>query len=171
MKTVKVYKTENNSILIVTATTHQEGKKQYVSVTASEIEPVLKEDAIKQCREQLEDGEYWKQAVQAGQTELSLKDWVEMVIDNDGELSGFDNSLYTDKLTINKKDFIFNSSACGCLHDEINAVTNEFKELIKLHLKDSPAQLAKADKIINSIKSDDIDFEVEKITREIFELI
>lgn len=171
MKTSKVFKTKNDSILIVTAETDGSSTGKYVSVTANEITPITKNAAIEQVREGLEDGEMWRMAVEAGNTELGLSDWVEYVIDTDGELCGFDNSLYTNELTIDSEDYIFSSDSCGCLHDEINAVTKEFKRLIKLHLKDSEDAVKEAENIIRSIKSDDIDHEVERYTRQILGIL
>lgn len=163
MKTTKVFKTKNNTILIVTADTN--GK--YVSVTANEIEPIKKQDAIDQNREYLEDGELWKMSVQSGKTYLGLNDWVEMVINNDGDLCFFDNSLYTNEISVNEVDYLFDSRSCGCLHDDIKEVTNEFDTLIDLHLSDN---IMKADAIIDSIKSDNVDELVEIYTYEILGL-
>jgi hypothetical protein len=171
MKQVKqVFKTAENTILIVTATTQGCAGRQYVSVTADEIEPILRSEAVERCREYLEDGELWRMAVEAKQTELGLEDWVEYVLDNDGELSGFDNSLYPDELNIDGEDYIFDSRSCGCLHNAIREATSKFDTLIDLHLKDGKRALNKADKLILAMQKEpetDIDFLVEKYTREI----
>ena len=169
MKTVKVFKTNEDTILIVTAEI-EHTNHSYVSVTANEIQPILRSDAVNRVREGLEDGELWKMAVDADQTELGLTDWVEMVIGIDGELSGFDNSLYDSELNIEGEEYLFDSRSCGCLHEAIKEVTNEFDGLISLHLKSSPAQLKRAEKMILALQKkedSDIDFWVEKYTREI----
>ncbi len=168
MKNVtKVFKTKNDSILIVEAKTEGCGGRQYVSVTAHEISPIKKEDAKEHVREGLEDGELWKMAVEADKTEMGLSEWVDYVINTDGDLSGFDNSLYDNEMTIDGEDYIFSSDSCGCLHDQINKVTKLFKRLIELHLKDSDEAISEAENIISGIETDDIDHEVERFTRQI----
>lgn len=170
MKTKKVYKTEDGTILIVTAQTDGTNGRKYVSVTANEIQPMSREDAVRQCREQLEDGENWKMAVENDSTELGLDEWIEYVLRVDGELAGLDNSLYTEEITIDGTEYIFDSRACGCLHDYINKATSDFKELIELHLKDKKKDITKAENIIAKIKSDNVDAMVEKLTREILSI-
>lgn len=167
----KVYKTEE-SILIVTATTDGCAGRNYVSVTADEIQPMLKTDAIDRVREGFEGGELWRMAVQSEQTELGLEDWIDEVLSND-PLDGFDNSLYTDILTIEGKEYIFDSRSCGCLHAAISEATPEFNRLIELHLSDKPHDLKEAETLILAMQKDentDIDFMVEKYTREILEI-
>lgn len=174
MNTVQqVFKTTDNTILIVKATTEGCNNRQYVSVTATEIKPILRSDAVEQCKESLLDGELWRQAVQAEQTELGLEEWAEYVISIDGDLSMFDNSLYDSEIEINGQDYIFDSLSCGCLHDDIKGVTKEFNTLISLHLSDNKDALTQAEKIIFKLQKSantDIDFYVEKYTREILEL-
>ncbi len=165
-KTTKVFKLED-SILIVTAKTEGCGGRPYVSVTASTIRPVRREDAEAQVMEQLEDGEHWRMAVESKSTELGLEQWIELVIKTDGPLSGFDNSLYTRQLTIDGEEYIFESESCGCLHDDIMSVTSLFNGLIKLHLKDTAQALKKAEAMIAGIPSDNTDLEVERYTREL----
>lgn len=169
MKTTKVFKTEENTILIVTASTEGCNGRQYVSVTANEVEPIKKSEAIKRNRESLEDGELWRMAVEAKSTELGLTDWVDFVIGTDGELGNFDNSLYSDDLTIDGEDYIFDSRSCGCLHDDIKKATKIFNKLIKMHL--SEEDVKEAERLISNIKADDIDHEVERCTREILGLL
>lgn len=167
MKTVdKVYKTQDNTILIVKATTGIKGNR-YVSVTASEVEPLLYSDAVIRTRESLEDGDLWKDAVQSGNTTLGLDAWIEYVIDNDGETSMIDNSLYTEELDIDGDNYIFDSISCGCLHDHIAKVTDEFKRLIELHLSSKVEDIEEADRIIEGMKDEDVDAQVDKFTREI----
>jgi hypothetical protein len=166
----QAFKTAENTILIVTANTKGCNGRPYVSITANKIYPILKNDAIERCREYLENGELWRDAVIAESTELGLHDWINWVISIDGELSGFDNSLYPVELNIDGEDYIFDSHSCGCLHDDIKEATNKFDTLIGLHLKDDKQALTEADKLILAMQKDaevDIDFLIEKFTREI----
>jgi len=170
MTTKKVFKTDIDTILIVTATLDGCDGRSYVSVTANEFQPITKKEAITQVREGLEDGELWRMAVEAKRTEEGLEDWIETVISNDGELAGFDNSLYDEIINIDGEDYIFDSRSCGCLHTDIKEATNEFDGLINLHLKDNPRSLKQAEKMILALQKkedNDIDFWVEKYTREI----
>lgn len=168
MKQVKkVYRTENDTILIVTATTEGCAGRKYVSVTANEIEPITVSEAEDRTRESLEDGELWRGAVASESTEMSLMDWVEMVINVDGAASGVDNSLYPEQIEIDGTDYIFDSRSCGCLHDEIKNVTSYFDALIELHLKDTKAAIAKAEKLMGAIAHDDVDAKVLEIAEEL----
>lgn len=169
MKEVKKVFKLDETILIVTATTRGTSTGNYVSVTAHEIQPILKEDAVEQVREILEDGDLWRMAVDAQNTELGLSDWVDMVLSAD-KLNGFDNSLYPEELIIQNKSYLFDSRACGCLHDEIKKVTNIFNRLIKLHLSHDKSNIKEAEKLITAMKGDDIGREVEKFTRELVEI-
>lgn len=167
MKTTKVFKTANNEILIVEVTTHDNGRK-YVAVTANCIAPLKYSDAVERNREMLEDDDYlWKEAVAADRTQLGFEDWVEMVINSDGETCMIDTSLYPYKVEIDGEDYIFDSVSCGCLHDDIKAVTKKFNQLIKMHLKGDAESIEKAEKIIASIKTDNVDEMVEKYAIEI----
>lgn len=168
MKATKVFKTKKDTILLVEISTDGCAGRQYVSITASEIAPIKRDDAIEQCKAQLEDGELWRMAVQAEQTEMGLEDWIENVMDIDGELSGFDNSLYDTVITIDDEEYLFESQSCGCLHDDIKELTDEFNPIIELHLSDRPKDLKKAETYIFKLqKKEDIDFWVEKYTRQI----
>ena len=60
-----------------------------------------------------EDGELWKQAVESGTTELGLTKWVDYVLDNDGDISMIDNSLFPETIESNGKNYIFESGSCG----------------------------------------------------------
>lgn len=165
MKTTKVLKTEDNTILIATASTEGTGEKnKYVSVTAHEIRPILLSEAKKQVLESLEDGENWKVAVASGYTEKGLSEWIDEIINNDGELSGFDNSLYNKQVEIDGEEYIYYSEGCGCLHDSINECTEEFKELIGLHLS---KEIKYAEQLITKIEIDNIDENVLMFTKEI----
>jgi hypothetical protein len=160
MTTKKVYLTANNTILIVTART----TNGYVSVTADEIEPLSIETAEERTREYLEDGELWRMAVASESTEMSLSDWVETVINIDGKTSGIDNSLYSARVDIDGTDYIFDSRSCGCLHDDIKALTGEFDLLIALHLGKS---IETAEEMIKDIVSDDVDAKVLEYATQI----
>lgn len=169
MKAQKVFKTAQNTILIVTVSTDGCGGRNYVSVTANEIQPILRSEAVERCREYLGDGELWKMAVAAGDTEMGLEDWAEWVMEQDGELSMFDNSLYPVEIEIGGEDYIFASMSCGCLHDEIQAVTDEFNPIMALHLSDNKKAIKMAETKIMQMQGEDtdIDFWVEKFTCEI----
>ena len=172
MKAQKVFKTEDNTILIVKVSTDGCNGRQYVSVTADEITPRYKSEVIEEQMEYLEDGEYWRQAVAAEQTELSLTDWIGQFSEKD-LIEMADRSLYDEELNINGKDIVFVSGSCGCLHDEIKAVSKEFNKLIDMHLSSDLKDISTTEKFILTLqKTDvDVDFEVEKLTREILELI
>lgn len=165
-KIEKVYKTTSDTILIVTATTEGCAGRKYVSVTARKIKPVLKQEAVYRVREHLEDGDLWRMAVENKSTESSLSEWVEMVL-GENELDGFDNSYYTETVKINNMQYIYESLSGGCLHDEILNVTQDFNTLIDLHIKDSKKSIEKAEKLISSMKSDNIDAEILKFSKQI----
>ena len=73
------------------------GKHAYFSICGQTDRPIEYQEAVNRTREQLEDGELWRMAVADGKTEMSLADWVEYVIDVDGEVSGIDNSCLPDE--------------------------------------------------------------------------
>ena len=57
-----------------------------------------KEDLEDEAKRYLRDGELWREAVKAGQTELGLEDWADEVIDYDGwasVLNSYDGSFFT----------------------------------------------------------------------------
>jgi len=91
----------------------------YFAMSGFTIRPLLYEDAVKQSRESLEDGEYWRQAVESERTELGLSDWIDQVLEEDGEISQIDNSLYSEQLNIDGEEYIFESGSCG-QHKEKN---------------------------------------------------
>jgi len=170
MKAQKVFKTEDNTILIVKVSTNGCNSRQYVSVTADEITPRYKSEVIEEQRDYLEDGEYWRQAVAAEQTELSLTDYIGQFSEHD-LIEMADCSLYNKELNINGKDIVFVSDSCGCLHDEIKAVSKEFNKFIDMHLNSDLKAINTTEKFILTLQKIDVDFEVEKLTREILELI
>lgn len=162
----KVYLTEDNTILIVKASTEGCSNRKYVSVTADEIQPISLEDAKEQVRESLEDGEIWRMSVGAQNTELGLNEWVEAVL-NEDELSGFDNSLYLVTNKIEGTDYIYNSLSCGCLHDTIKKTTKLFDTLINLHLQDSETVINDAERLINLMRKEDTDGKILHYTKRI----
>ena len=107
--------TEDNEFYFIEVeprTEKKEGFDTYNSFTAFTVKPIKKEDAIAYCKERLQDGEFWKQAVADGRTVLSQEDWINQVIEED-ELNGFDNSLLTDEIDIDGVDYLFESQSCG----------------------------------------------------------
>jgi len=102
-------------------------------------------------------------AVADERTEKSLSDWVEEVLEQD-DMSEIDNSLYPEQHSIDGEDYIYESLSCGCLHDTISCVTNEFDALISLHLKDTAASIKKAEKIMASIRHDNVEEKVIELT-------
>ena len=110
--------------------------------------PVKYDDAVSQSRERLEDGELWRQAVEAETTTSSLEDWIDEVLAIDGETSMLDTSLMPDEVTIDGVDYIFESGSCG-QHQETElkeyfidqALFDELMVLWdKYHLKQAPSK-------------------------------
>jgi len=73
------------------------GKHAYFSICGQTDRPIEYQKAVNRTREGLEDGEFWRMAVADKTTEMSLSDWVEFVINEDGEVSGIDNSCLPDE--------------------------------------------------------------------------
>jgi len=126
-------------------------KHDYFSMSGFSVKPIKEEDAEKQCRESLEDGEVWQQAVEAGTTQAGLKEWVDEVLTIDGELAGFDNSLYLEEVEVDGVNWLFESSGCGQHEKEelkrYYLPQVYFKKLMRLwkkyHLKkENPLELA-----------------------------
>lgn len=160
MSKYKVFKTKENSILIIKV----EYENLYWSITASEIEPITVEDGEERAREMLENGELWKMAVEADQTEQSLTDWIDLVLSTDGFEHILDCSLYPEQHEINNTNYAYRSGSCGCLHEEIVKLWPEADVFVKAHLKtkSQPAQ-----KAFDLLKSDDVDKKVIELTKEI----
>lgn len=91
----------------------RENQNGQFSMTGETVRPIRREDAEQQTRESLEDGELWKMAVESDSTTLGLDEWVDFVLATDGELSGFDNSLFDAEIEVNGEDWLFESSSCG----------------------------------------------------------
>jgi hypothetical protein len=92
-------------------------EQDYFSMSGETVAPLEYSKAVEQSREILEDGEFWKMAVEAGNTELGLTEWIDYVLDTDGKMSMIDNSLYPETITANGEDYIFESGSCG-QHEE-----------------------------------------------------
>jgi len=113
--------TENNELYFLEIDNNNDRRNGYdeFSMAGFVVEPILLEDAHREVREYLEDGEAWREAVKSERTQLGLYDWVESVIDNDGQLAGFDNSLFDEFVEVDGQEYIFKSKACG-QHKEKN---------------------------------------------------
>lgn len=124
-------------------------RQEYFSMTGETIRPLEYSEAVEQSRQSLEDGELWKQAVETGNTEMGLQEWIDFVLDTDGELSMIDNSLYPEQIETTKGTFIFESGACG-QHEEKDLKEyflpkKDFHELLRIwenyHLKKSTPKI------------------------------
>jgi hypothetical protein len=113
--------------------------------------PIRKSEAVERCREILEDDrEQWKMAVEADQTTLGQQEWADYVLSVDGELAGFDNSLFDEEVEVGSEAWLFESVGAGQHEEEslkhyfINE--NLFKQLMKIwkryHLKVLPENSA-----------------------------
>jgi hypothetical protein len=128
----QVFKTENNTILIVKVEKRADSD---ITITADEVIPMLREEAVNRNREYLEEGDLWRDAVEHEMTTLGLDEWVEHVINMDGDISMIDNSLFPQELEIEGEEYIWESGSCGCMHDEILKVMPSSKPFIKGHLR------------------------------------
>jgi len=91
----------------------------YFAIGGFTVRPTKKSEALERCREQLEDDvKLWRGAVAAGYTQLGHQDWVQYVLATDGELAGFDNSLYAEELEVNGDQWLFESGSCGQHHEQ-----------------------------------------------------
>lgn len=129
----QVFRTEDNNILIVKVAKKSNAD---ITITANEITPISRDTAVQRVRDSLEEGEYWRMAVESKNTELGLDEWVKMVIDSDGDLTGFDNSLFPEELEINGETYIFESGSCGCMHESILKVWKDAKPFYNGHLRE-----------------------------------
>lgn len=162
----KVFKTNDNTILIVNVKYSEISSNPYWSITADEITPVDKDTAIQSGEDCIRDNidNMWKEAVASDSTTDSLEDYTQQVIDESEELGNFDNSLYPEEVNIDGTTYVFESGSCGCLHDEILKVWPRSIPFIKAHLRSTSKRAQNAfDKLI----SDDIDAKVLEYTKEI----
>lgn len=90
--------TEDDELYSIEISPKTEGH-DYFSICGQTDRPISYDEAVERTREQLEDGEYWRMAVEDERTTLGLDEWIEYVIDNDGEVSGIDNSCLPDEYT------------------------------------------------------------------------
>lgn len=121
--------TEEKELYFVELGVSQHGDQEpYFAGSGFTISPISEEKAEEQTREGLEDGELWRQAVEAENTELGLSEWVEHVIDTDGATSGVDNSLYYEEVELNGENFIFESGSCG-QHEEDSLLVYSIDEI------------------------------------------
>jgi len=163
----KVFLTKENTILIVKVELGAIKENPYWSITADEVEPVTIERAKAEARESLEeDGEDWKMAVEAGNTELGLSDWVQFMLDVNGWENVIDCSLYPEQHEIDGVEYCYRSGSCGCLHEEIAKVWPAAAVFIKAHLKAKSKAAAEA---YAALVADDVDAEVVKLTKKIIE--
>lgn len=140
--------TKNGEIYRIEAEAEdRNGSKNYFSMTGETIIPITYASAVEQSRESLEDGELWKQAVEAGTTTEGLDDWIDYVLSTDGEISMVDTSLEESELTIDGIDYVFESGSCG-QHEENETDLNlmikagDYRKIRnfwnKYHMKDIP---------------------------------
>jgi len=142
-KKVLVGITDNDELYFLNISTERYGKPHF-SMNGETVRPILRSDAVEQCRSSIEDNDYlWRMAVQAEQTILGLDDWCNQVLEND-ELDGFDNSLFDIEVEVDREEWLFASSSCG-QHEEYRikhyfidrlAFQNLMRAWKKYHLKD-----------------------------------
>jgi len=111
-------------------------KQRYVAVTANLIHPILESDAIECNNRCLEDSDLDQETIE------EFFDTLEF----------FDNSLYYNDISYNDEIYLFESGACGCLHDEIKKVCPKFDRLIELHLKEDQSSYYEAVEIVSQNK-------------------
>ena len=168
-KTILAGITKDNELYFLEIEPKSE-EHNYFSMSGFTVRPTLRSEAVKQAREQLEDGEIWKQAVEAGTTVDGLEDWIEEVLLIDGELAGIDNSLFEEEVEVDREDYIFESGSCGQHEEEdlkhyiidkklftsLMAIWKEYHlkevavELPVLPEQDLSAEAIKAIKLINA---------------------
>lgn len=108
--------TDDNELYFLEIENKSEGHG-YFAMSGFTAAPILVSEAEDRVREHLEDGDEWKYAVKDGRTELAKDEWVDFVIDTDGALAGFDNSLFPETVTVDDDEYIFESGSCG-QHEE-----------------------------------------------------
>jgi hypothetical protein len=89
----------------------------YFAMSGFTVTPLNYGEAVEQTRERLEDGELWRMAVEDKSTTLELDEWIDYVLETDGEISMIDNSHFPETITANGVDYIFESGSCG-QHEE-----------------------------------------------------
>lgn len=104
--------TQNDELYFLEIERQHQGH-DYFAMSGFTVRPTTREEAEEETRNNLKDGELWQQAVQAGNTELGLNDWVDYVIESDGDICMFDNSLFDEEITIDGVEYLFESCSCG----------------------------------------------------------
>lgn len=123
----------------------------YFSITGTTVSVEEAEQAEQFAREQLEDGDYWKMAVEAGDTELGLNDWVESVLNTDGWESMHDFDYDLSPVEYKDKEYYFSFSAAGQHQEKLEDMKElfiskeDFRVLMntwdKYHLKKQSVKL------------------------------
>lgn len=140
--------TEENELYFLEIEPKSE-KHTYFSMSGFTVTPIRYDDAVERSRESLEDGELWRQAVEAEITDLGLNDWIEQVLGVDGETSQIDTSLLEKEVMVEGETWLFESGGCG-QHEEAKLAhyfidKKLFDELMKLwkknHLKEVDVKL------------------------------
>ena len=90
-----------------------ENGEDYFSMTGSSLDIVEEKEGEEQARERLEDGEFWRQAVESENTELSLDDWIDLVLDKDGWESMFDFDKELGEVCFESKTYNFDFRSGG----------------------------------------------------------
>lgn len=102
----------NDEIYVIEISPKTEDHR-YFSICGETLIPLKYDNAVSRSRESLEDGELWRQAVEANNTTQGLEDWIEEVLSIDGETSMIDNSLYPEEVEIDGINYLFESGSCG----------------------------------------------------------
>jgi hypothetical protein len=121
------------------------------------------------AKQDLEDGDLWKEAVQGDNTTESLEDWVETILDNDGWETIIDASYFGEYEGIS---YYSTWDSCGASIDDfkkeykILLIPKEDLDLIiesdKLHIKDFKKYNKKDKELYNKIKDLMIKYEEQK---------
>ena len=135
--------------------------KDHYAITHDTLGELITEEEGKQrARESLEEGEFWRQAVEDKQTTDSLEDWVEQVLNIDGWESTLDASYFGEY-----QDEIYYSlwDSCGA---SIEDFKSKFKVLLipqvdvdliiesdKLHIKDFKKHNKKDKELLKKLKA------------------
>lgn len=176
-KTVKILVgiTKNNQIVYAELNL----RKDYFSVTHTTLrELITEEQGEERAKEYLEDGESWRQAVEAEHTTQGLDDWVEDVLNIDGWEHCLDAYYFGDYEGV---DYYSTWDSCGASIADFKAeyyfqvISKEDLDLIiesdKLHIKDFKEYTKEEKKLLSKIKklmvkyenfNDDISTIIEK---------
>lgn len=139
-----------------------ETERGYFSITHKTYGELLTEtEGEQRGREYLEDGELWKQAVEAGNTTAGLDDWIETVLNIDGWENLLDINYFG---VYNDESYYIAWNSCGA--DAIGALNKEYKKSFiteklkqlliksdKLHLKDFKKYTKKDKQLLDKIFS------------------